>query len=471
MEEIPLNNIDRRLQKQIENARKSISKNPSFAINILGHVTETQPACLEVRQLLREAQYKLAGVPSSKGSGFFTKIGYSLAGMSLGGKIKKDPAAALKPIEELIAKDVYQPEGHRYLAEAASALGLKKTQAFALEQLVIVAPKSVEDAKNLIRLYIDLGLSQDALRVADRAQKAHVMDEELQSLAKKAAVEQSIHKGKWDSDQSFRDKLKDEEQAQKLEQAGRAKTGEAGLRSLVEACLESINASPNNITHYRDLVGYYRELGELGEALKWLGKARQLDAGKADVNLERLEGELTIEEMEQAIQVKVDELAKDPQNSALSDAVDALRKKCSAYKLEQIQALVQRYPNEFSYRFEYGQLLFVGGEIDAAIKELQLAQRSPKVRIDALILLGEAYQKKGFLDLAIEQLLIVKDEVPGMTDQKKAILYQLGTAYEQQGKMDFAIGEYKLLYGVDIAYRDVADKIDTFYSKQADADA
>ena len=59
MEEIPLNNIDRRLQKQIENARKSISKNPSFAINILGHVTETQPACLEVRQLLREAQYKL----------------------------------------------------------------------------------------------------------------------------------------------------------------------------------------------------------------------------------------------------------------------------------------------------------------------------------------------------------------------------------------------------------------------------
>ena len=75
------------------------------------------------------------------------------------------------------------------------------------------------------------------------------------------------------------------------------------------------------------------------------------------------------------------------------------------------------------------------------------------------------------LDLAIEQLLIVKDEVPGMTDQKKAILYQLGTAYEQQGKMDFAIGEYKLLYGVDIAYRDVADKIDTFYSRQADADA
>ena len=471
MEEIPLKKIDLRLQKQIENARKSISKNPSFAINILGHIADTQPACLEIRQLLREAQYKLAGVPSSKGGGFFSKIGYSLAGMSLAGKIKKDPAAALKPIEELIAKDVYQPEGHRFLAEAASALGLKQTQAFALEQLFAVSPESVADAKNLIRLYIKLGQNQDALRVADRAQKAHVMDEELQSLAKKAAVEQSIHKGQWDSDQSFREKLKDEEQAQKLEQAGRAKTGEAGLRSLVETCLASITASPENITHYRDVVGYYRELGELDNALNWLGKARQLDAGKADVNLERLEAELTIEQMEQAIGQKADELAQDPQNADLSDALKALREKCADYRLEQIQALVQRYPNEFSYRYELGQLLFASGETDAAIKELQLAQRSPKVRIDALVLLGEAYQKKGFLDLAIEQLLIVKDEVPGMTDQKKAILYQLGLAYEQQGKMDFAIGEYKLLYGVDIAYRDVADKIDAFYSKQAEVDS
>jgi lipopolysaccharide biosynthesis regulator YciM len=209
----------------------------------------------------------------------------------------------------------------------------------------------------------------------------------------------------------------------------------------------------------------------LDNALNWLGKARQLDAGKADVNLERLEAELTIEQMEQAIGQKADELAQDPQNVDLSNALKALREKCAAYRLEQIQALVQRYPNEFSYRYELGQLLFASGETDAAIKELQLAQRSPKVRIDALVLLGEAYQKKGFLDLAIEQLLIVKDEVPGMTDQKKAILYQLGLAYEQQGKMDFAIGEYKLLYGVDIAYRDVADKIDAFYSKQAEVDS
>ena len=294
---------------------------------------------------------------------------------------------------------------------------------------------------------------------------------ELQTLAKKAAVEQSIHKGKWDSDKSFRDKLKDDEQAQKLEQAGRAKIGKEGLLSLVETCLTAIKASPDNITHYRDLIGYFRDLGDLENALKWLAKVRQLDVGKADVNFERLETDLMIEQMQLGIHEKEEALAQDPQNVALSDALEALRKKSAAFQLEKIQALVKRYPNDFNYRYEYGQLLFARGELDAAIKELQLAQRSPKARIDALILLGEAYQKKGFLDLAVEQLLIVKDEVPGMTDQKKAILYQLGLTYEQQGKMDFAIGEFKLLYGVDISYRDVADKIDAFYSNQAATDS
>ena len=53
-----------------------------------------------------------------------------------------------------------------------------------------------------------------------------------------------------------------------------------------------------------------------------------------------------------------------------------------------------------------------------------------------------------------------------MTDQKKDVLYQLGSAYEQQGDMDKAIVEFKALYGADISYRDVSQKIDDFYSNK-----
>ena len=95
-----------------------------------------------------------------------------------------------------------------------------------------------------------------------------------------------------------------------------------------------------------------------------------------------------------------------------------------------------------------------------------MAQRSPKVRVGALILLGKAYLAKGFHDLASEQLTTAKSEIPGMTDQKKDVLYQLGSAYEQQGDMEKAMVEFKALYGADISYRDVSQKIDEFYSNK-----
>lgn len=127
---------------------------------------------------------------------------------------------------------------------------------------------------------------------------------------------------------------------------------------------------------------------------------------------------------------------------------------------------MQRYPNEFSYRYELGELYLEDEETDKAIKELQLAQRAPKVRVGVLVLLGKAYMKKGFHDLAAEQLTNAKSEIPGMTEQKKDVLYQLGTAYEQQGDMEKAMVEFKALYGADISYRDVAQKIDDFYSSK-----
>ena len=88
------------------------------------------------------------------------------------------------------------------------------------------------------------------------------------------------------------------------------------------------------------------------------------------------------------------------------------------------------------------------------------------MRIDALILLGKAYKVKGFSDLAAEQLNLAKSEISGITEQKKDVLYELGSCYEQQGDMDKAMVEFKALYGADISYRDVSQKIDDFYSQK-----
>ena len=315
-------------------------------------------------------------------------------------------------------------------------------------------------------VYIQTGQSEEAIRIGEAAYRANPADDEVQALIKKASVEQTMEKGRWEEDKSFRDKLKDEDESQKLEQAGRAKTGESGLRALIEEAKKGVEAEPGNMNFYREIASNYRKLEDYDSALEWVGKARQLEAGRADVNLERLVGTLKREKMQKAILVVEKRLESNPQDASAQAELEKLRAEERAFRLEQCEGLVQRYPNEYSYRYELGELYFEDGETDKAIKELQMALRSPKVRVGALILLGKAYLAKGFHDIAAEQLTTAKSEIPGMTDQKKDVLYELGSAYEQQGDMDKAMVEFKALYGADISYRDVAQKIDAFYSKK-----
>lgn len=466
MEEVALKDLDPRLQKQIENARKAVDKNPSYAVDIMSNIVARHPECLDARKILRQAQQRASGGKTKGLGGFFSKVTSIPFSMGSDAKVKKDPAGAMVAAENMLNANSSNVAAHKVVGAAAEALELFETAAFAYEEIKKIEPKNAENIKALMSAYIHIGKNEEAIRIGDAAYHEHPGDDEIQSLIKKASVEQSINKGKWEEDESFRDKLKDEEEAQKLEQAGRAKTGEAGLRSMIEEAKASVAEEPGNINFYREISSNYRKLGDFDNALEWIGKARQLEAGSADVNLERLEGTLKREKMAHAITAKEEELEANPESADLKSALEELRHEERVFRLAQAEDIVQRYPNEFSYRYELGELYHDEGETDKAIKELQLAQRSPKVRINALILLGKAYKVKGFSDLAAEQLNLAKSEIPGVTDQKKDVLYELGSCYEEQGDMDKAMVEFKALYGADISYRDVAQKIDDFYSSK-----
>ena len=71
----------------------------------------------------------------------------------------------------------------------------------------------------------------------------------------------------WKKRKALGEKLKDEDEAQRLEQSSRAQTGEEGLRSLIEESLEKAEAEPENINVLKDLVNYYRKLEEFDDAM------------------------------------------------------------------------------------------------------------------------------------------------------------------------------------------------------------
>jgi hypothetical protein len=57
-------------------------------------------------------------------------------------------------------------------------------------------------------------------------------------------------------------------------------------------------------------------------------------------------------------------------------------------------------------------------------------------------------------------------EKPVFDEEKKDLVYNLGCVLESMGKKEEAIEQLKLIYEMDIGYKDVAAKVDAFYAGQ-----
>ena len=95
-----------------------------------------------------------------------------------------------------------------------------------------------------------------------------------------------MHRGKWEESEDFRTQLKDEAEAQSLEQASKTMTDSKGLEGLIRDAYEKVQKEPDNINHYKQLSDYYQRYGDLENAIAWIQQAREQEAGKGDVSLE-----------------------------------------------------------------------------------------------------------------------------------------------------------------------------------------
>ena len=184
MEEVALDNLDPRLQKQVQNADKAISKNPVYAIDILSNIIQRHPGCLEVRRSLRQAQQRAAQGSSGGLSGLMSKVGGF--GMSLRApKVEKDPQKALEAAEEMLRANPTNIAAHQLLGQAASALELNETAAFAYEEIYRFEPGNGNNVKDLMEAYIVIGKNEDAIRIGEAAYRANPNDDAIESLVKR----------------------------------------------------------------------------------------------------------------------------------------------------------------------------------------------------------------------------------------------------------------------------------------------
>ena len=185
MEEVALKDLDPRLQKQIENARKAVDKNPSYAVDIMSNIVARQPACLDARKILRQAQQRATEGKTKGFGGFLSKMTSIPFSIGSDAKIKKDPEAAMVSAEEMLNANPSNVKAHQVIGSAAEALQLFETAAFVYEEVRKIEPKNAENIKALMSAYIHIGKSEEAIRIGDAAYHEHPADDEIQSLIKR----------------------------------------------------------------------------------------------------------------------------------------------------------------------------------------------------------------------------------------------------------------------------------------------
>ena len=461
MPEKSLSEIPRPLREQYEKGHAAFKiQNFDYAIAIFSQVLQKEPAFFDCRQALRATQFKKTGASSSWLKKAFSKTGSSpflAKGQVL---LRTNPAEALNQAEQILNSDYHNSSAHQLLADAAMLLDLPKTAILSLEILFKNSPKD----KGVV---LDLGRAYSAANEIDKAEAIYTelynanpgdqeILKELKNLSARKTMKDGGYEGLEKGQGSYRDILKNKDQAVSLEQENRQVKSEDVAGRLIEEKEARLAQEPNNMNLLRQIAELYVEKKQFDRALECFAKVQQ--AGAGDATLERVISETQQKKFATAL-AQLDPQA--PDYVEISEQIKAGR---DAFILSEAKQRVDRYPNDLQLRFELGQLYLSLGKISEAIQELQKAQNNPQRRIQVMGLLGQCFARRGMNDLAARKLQDAIKEKLTFDEEKKELVYALGSVLEKMGKAGEAIEQFKQIYEIDIGYRDVAKKVDDFYA-------
>jgi tetratricopeptide (TPR) repeat protein len=448
--------------KAVEAAQR---ENFDYATTLFCQVLQKEPGLFEARRQLRAVQTARSAGAST---GFFKKM-MSNAGSSpqiTKAKItlNKNPAEAMAIAEEVLNGDANNPFAHRIIVDAAQALDLPKTAVLSLETVVRLAPKDKALVIEFANAVAETGGNATvAEQFLDELIRTSPYDPDLLQAQKNLSAQKILDEGGYnalaDGNGSFRDILRNKEEAVSLEQEKRVQKDADVAARLIEEYETRLITDPNNLKLIRSLAELYTQKNNFTRVLALYDRVKNSELG-GDATLDRAIADTMVRQFD----FQISQLNPFDDATAAQTAIITARK--LEFQLAETQKRVEKYPTDLAIRFELGLLLFQSGKIGEAIAEFQKAQANPHKRIAAMSYLAQCFAKRKMFDLAAKTLQNAIKEKPGFDEEKKELTYQLGCVLESMGKKEEAIEQFKIIYETDISYKDVSAKVDAYYAAQ-----
>jgi tetratricopeptide (TPR) repeat protein len=462
MAEKSLNEVPRPLREQYEKGLAAVQRNNlDYAMALLAGVLQKEPAFYDCREALRKAQLKKQGAAS----GFFGKV---LGNASNSPQLAKaqlvarsNPLEALAVLESILNSDPDNLTAHRLLADAALAAELPRTAVLSLEIARGLSPRDRAVNLQLAEAYVRAGQAAKGDAIYLEWLRANPHDADVMMAYKNHSAKRTLAEQGYDAlaggQGSYRDVLKDKQEAVTLEQEHRSEKAEDVLANLIRENEARLAKEPGDVKALRELADLHRQRKDYTRALDFY--QRIIDhQGAIDSSLEKAIYDTVLRRYDQLIE------EVDPHAPDFAEQRARLETERAAYMLSDCQRRAEKYPTDLLIRFELGELYFQAGRLADAIKEFQASKNNAHKRIASLNYLGLCFAQRGMNDMAARTFQEAIKEKPVFDAEKKELIYNFGCVLEKTGRAAEAIKQFEEIYQEDIGYRDVGAKVDAYYA-------
>jgi tetratricopeptide (TPR) repeat protein len=465
MAEKSVNEISRDVRQIFQKGNDALTReNYDYAVDLLMQVLDKEPGFCEGRKALRTAQQRKAG----GGSGFFKKAWSSASSTPLIAKgqiaLRSNPADALSIGEQILNSDPTSTAGHKLIAEAALALAMPKTAVMSFDVLFKNNPKDKNITIQYANVLAEIGQAQLAERILMESSRLNPNDSELHQALKDLSARKTLHEGNWDSaasgQASYRDMLRNETEAKSLEQANRVQKTEDQAQNLIEEYTTRLKSEPNNVRLLRNIAELYTQKKKFDLALQYYEKITSTEAGASDATVAAAIAQTKGRQFDHQIE-QLDATAPD-----YTERVAQINAEKQAYRISECQKRVDKNPTDLAIRYEMGVLYFNAGKIQEAMGEFQKSKNNPNKKVASMNYLAQCFAKKKMYQTAVTQFQDAIKDKQVFDEEKKELVYNLGTVFEAMEKKKESIEQFEQIYAIDIGYKDVAAKVDKFYSEQ-----
>lgn len=442
------------MSKLLDKARAAVKKkNYDYALELFSQHLSAYPSEVDVRRELRDAEIRRA-----------TELGLSSGGMGavlkglgpllkiLLGSLRKNYDGVMIECEAYLRNAPRDIKTLLRLGQASRLGGYADTAVYVLEDVISLDRDNKTALRALGQLYREKQDFDTSTKYYERLRKLDPSDKEALDSVRDNAAQQGTRKiQERSASGDFRGMIKDKDKQDELEKvSGRVRTAEQA-EDMITITLKELDKSPDDLKLYKRLSELYIKAKKLDQAQAILEKGISV---KDDFTVREALGDVRLRQFdEQIADLKGDAAAK--------DRLNAVQRERLLFSVEEFKRRVVDHPTELGLRYDLGKSLFLAGNFDEAIAELQKATRDPRRRLQARRYLGHAFYRKELFDLAIKELNRATEDVDDTSDENcKDCTYLLGVIYEKQGNTAESKKAFEQIVEVDYNYRDVVKRLE-----------